>query len=53
MANALGLFLSVYYVFDIAYPAKASNVYFFCEMFIGIEQDAKKRIALNKFISAF
>jgi len=27
MANALGLLLSVYYVFDIAYPAKASNVY--------------------------
>ena len=52
MANALGLLLSVCYVFDIAYPAKASNVYFFCEMLIGIEQDAKKRIALNKFISA-
>ena len=52
MANALGLLLSVYYVFDIAYPAKASNVYFFCETLIGIEQDAKKRIAINKFISA-
>ena len=43
MANALGLLLSVYYVFDIAYPAKVSNVYFFCEMLIGIEQDAKKK----------
>ena len=32
------------------YPAKASNVYFFCEMLIGTEQDAKKRIAVNKFI---
>ena len=52
MANALGLLLSVYYVFDIAYPAKVSNVYFFCEMLIGIEQDGKKRIAINKFISA-
>jgi len=52
MANALGLLLSVFYVFDIAYPAKGSNVYFFCEMLIGIEQDAKKRVALNKFISA-
>ena len=29
MVNALGLLISVYYVFDIAYPAKASNVYFF------------------------
>jgi len=29
MANALGLLLSVYYVFDIAYPVKASNVYSF------------------------
>ena len=53
MANALGLLFSVYYVFDIAYPAKASNVYFFCEMLISIEQDAKKRIAINKFISTF
>ena len=52
MANALGLLLAVYYVFDIAYPAKASNVYFFCETLIGIEQGAKKRIAINKFISA-
>jgi len=52
MANALGLLLSVFYVFDIAYQAEASNVYFSCEMLIGIEQDAKKRIALNKFISA-
>ena len=43
MANALGLLLAVYYVFDIAYPAKASNVYFFCETLIGIEQDAKKK----------
>ena len=34
------------------YAAKASNVYFFCEMLIGIEQDAKKRIAVNKFILA-
>ena len=25
------------------YPAKASNVYFFCEMLIGTEQDAKKK----------
>ena len=47
MASALGLLLSVYYVFDIAYPAKASRVYFFCEMLIGIEQDARKRIAIN------
>ena len=52
MANALGLLLAVYYVFDIAYPAKASNVYFFCETLIGIELDAKKRIAINEFISA-
>jgi len=29
MANVLGLLLSVYYVFDIAYPVKAGNVYFF------------------------
>ena len=34
------------------YPAKASNVYYFCEMLIGIEQDAKKGIAVNKFILA-
>ena len=52
MANALGLLLSVYYVFGFDYPAKASNVYFFCEMLIGIAQDARKRIAINKFISA-
>ena len=52
MANALGLLLSVYYVFGFDYPAKASNVYFFCEMLIGIAQDAKIRIAINKFISA-
>ena len=49
---ALGLLLSVYYVFGFDYPAKASNVYFFCEMLIGIAQDSKKRIAINKFISA-
>ena len=42
MVNAPGL-LSVYHVFDIAYPAKASNVYFFCAMLMGIEQDAKKK----------
>ena len=36
MANALGLLLSVYYVFGFDYPAKASNVYFFCEMLIGM-----------------
>ena len=42
MANALGLLLSVYYVFGFDYPAKASNVYFFSEMLIGIPQDAKK-----------
>ena len=47
MAYALGLPLSVYHVFDIAYQAKASNVYFFCKMLIGIEQDAKKRIAIQ------
>ena len=50
MANALGLLLSVYYVFGFDYPAKASNVYFFCEMLIGIAQDAKQRIEINKFI---
>jgi len=43
IACAPGLLLSAYYVFNIASPAKASNVYFSCEMLIGIEQDAKKR----------
>jgi len=52
MDYAIRLPLSVYHVFDIAYQAKASDVCFFCEMLIGIEQDAKKRIAINKFISA-
>jgi len=52
MANALGLLHSGYYVFDIAYPAKGSNSYFFCKLLIGIEQDAIKRIAINKSISA-
>ena len=28
MVNALGLLLSIYHAFDIAYPAKVSNVYF-------------------------
>ena len=52
MAKTLGLLLSICYVFGFDYPAKASNVYFFCEMLIGIAQDAQKRIAINKFISA-
>ena len=45
-------FLSIMYLTLPIYPAKASNVYFFCEMLIGIEQDAKKGIAVNKFILA-
>ena len=47
-------FLSIMYLTlpTSIYPAKASNVYYFCEMLIGIEQDAKKRIAVNKFILA-
>ena len=38
-----GLLLSIMYLTLPIYPAKASNVYFFCEMLIGIEQDAKKK----------
>ena len=49
MANALGLLLSVYYVFGFDYPAKASNVYFFLW---NVDRHAKKRMAINKFIAA-
>ena len=52
MANALGLLLSVYYAFDIAHPAKASNVYFFCEMLISIEQDAIKNSNKQGYFSS-
>ena len=52
LANALGLLMGCYYVFNIAYPVKASNVYLFCETLLGKHQDAKKRVAVNKFISA-
>ena len=42
MANALGLLFSVYYVLTL--PVQPRPVMFtFCEMLIGIEQDAKKK----------
>lgn len=53
LANALSLLVASYYVFNIKYPLKCSNVYIFCEATLfGNEQEAKKRVAVNKFISA-
>ena len=53
LANALGLVMACFFVFIISYPAKASNVYLFCETLLGKHQPeaAKKRVAVNKFIS--
>ena len=53
MANAISLLLACYYVFNIAYPAKSGNVFLFCEAtLLDMPTEAKKRVALNKFISS-
>ena len=52
LANALSLLVASYYVFNIKYQLKCSNVYIFCDAtLLGNEQEAKKRVAANKFIS--
>ena len=45
--------MACFFAFIISYPAKASNVYLFCETLLGKHQPeaAKKRVAVNKFIS--
>lgn len=53
MAATLSLLVACYYVFNIMYPTKCSNAFFFCEAaLLDIHQTAKKRVAVNKFISA-
>ena len=53
MATALSLLVACYYVFNIMYPTKCSNAYLFCEAaLLEIHHSAKKRVAVNKFISA-
>ena len=53
MATILGLLVACYYVFNIVYPTKCSNAYFFCEAaLLDMHQNAEKRVAVNKFISA-
>ena len=53
MATALSLLVACYYVLNIMYPTKCSNAYFFCEAaLLEIYHSAKKRVAVNKFISA-
>ena len=53
MANAISLLVACYYVFNIAYPAKSGNVFLFCEAtLLDMPTEAKKRVALNKFISS-
>jgi len=53
MAATLSLLVACYYVFNIMYPTKCSNAFFFCEAaLLDIHQTAKKRVAVNKSISA-
>ena len=52
MATVLSLLVACYYVFNIMYPTKCSNAYFFCEAaLLEIHHSAKKRVAVTKFIS--
>lgn len=51
MANALGLLVSCFYVFNIEYPASCKNVFLFLEAaMMQRTKEAKKRVAINKFL---
>lgn len=45
MANALGLLVACFYVFNMAYPANSGNVYYFCEAtLLDMTNEANKRV---------
>ena len=49
MANALGLLVSCFYVFNIEYPAFSKNLFLEAAM-MQRTKEAKKRVAINKFL---
>ena len=55
LASVLGLFVACYYVFNTMYmyPTKCGNVFLFCEAtLLDRQQEARKKVGVNKFISA-
>ena len=52
LANALGLLVTCYYVFNTMYPTKCANAFLFCEAtLLNKRQEARKRVVVMKFIS--